>query len=94
MTHLNLKPSLDEITGDLAKINGVEGSLIADGNGEVLSHHIRQDADLDLFGPMAHVITSSSKRLTNFANQGEIERVLVESKKGKALFLHLGKALQ
>lgn len=90
MTYSNLKPNLDKILRDLGKINGVEGSLIADGNGEVLSHHILQYAGTDLFGPMAHVITSSSKRLTNVANQGEIERVLVESKKGKALFLHLG----
>lgn len=90
MTYSDLKPNLDKILLNLGKINGVDGSLIADGNGEVLSHHILQDTDTDLFGPMAHVITSSSKRLTNVANQGEIERVLVESKKGKALFLHLG----
>ena len=40
---------------------------------------------------MAHVITSSSKRLLNSSNQGEIQRILVESEYGKALFLHLGK---
>ncbi len=86
----DLKMQLDSIVNDLAKINGVDGSLIIDGNGEVLSHNILHNADIELFGPMANVITSSSKRLINFMNQGEIERVLVESKYGKALFLHLG----
>jgi len=90
MNDSDLKPKLDKIINDLAKIVGVDGSLIVDGNGEVLSHNVLQDADIDLFGPMANVITSSSKRLTNFINQGEIERVLVESRYGKALFMHLG----
>ena len=45
----------------------------------------------DRFGPMANVITSSSKRLINSSNQGKIQRVLVESENGKALFLDLGK---
>ena len=85
-----LKIRLDRIVNDLAKTEGIDGSLIVDGNGEVLSHHLLHDVDIELFGPMANVITGSSKRLTNFSNQGEIERILVESKKGKALFLHLG----
>lgn len=85
-----LKIRLDRIVNDLAKTDGIDGSLIVDGNGEVLSHHLLHDVDIQLFGPMANVITGSSKRLTNFSNQGEIERILVESKKGKALFLHLG----
>lgn len=85
-----LKIRLDRIVNDLAKTEGIDGSLIVDGNGEVLSHHLLHDVDVELFGPMANVITGSSKRLTNFSNQGEIERILVESEKGKALFLHLG----
>lgn len=85
-----LKLQLDKVLNDLAQINGIDGSLIVDGNGEVLSHYLLHKVDIELFGPMAHVITSSSKRLINFANNGEIERVLVESKYGKALFLHLG----
>jgi predicted regulator of Ras-like GTPase activity (Roadblock/LC7/MglB family) len=85
-----LKGRLERIVNDLAKTDGVEGSLIVDGNGEVLANHILQDVDIKLFGPMANVITGSSKRLINFSNHGEIERVLVESKNGKALFLHLG----
>ncbi len=85
-----LKIQLDKIVNDLAKTDGIDGSLIVDGNGEVLSHHLLHDVDIELFGPMANVITSSSERLINFANHGDIERVLVESKKGKALFLHLG----
>lgn len=84
-----LKIQLDKIVDDLAKTDGVDGSLIVDGNGEVLSHHLLHDVDIELFGPMANVITGSSKRLTDFSNQGKIERILVESKKGKALFLHL-----
>lgn len=85
-----LKGKLERIVNDLAKTDGVEGSLIVDGNGEVLAHHILQDADIELFGPMANVITGSSMRLNNFSNHGDIERILVESEKGKALFLHLG----
>jgi len=72
------------------KVEGVEGALIVDNNEEVLSQHILQDVDISLFGPMAHVITSSSKRLLSASNQGNIQRVLVESENGKAFFLDLG----
>lgn len=86
----NLKVELERIVNDLGKVDGVEGSLIVDGKGDILSHRILQDVDIGLFGPMTHVITSSSKRLLNSSNQGEIQRILVESEHGKALFLHLG----
>ncbi len=88
--YAELKIDLDKITSDLAKTDGVNGSLIVDINGKVLSHHLLQDLDIDLFGPMSNVITGSSERLINVSNHGKIERVLVESEKGKALFLHLG----
>ena len=87
----NLKVELERIVNDLGKVDGVEGSLIIDSNGDILSQRILQDIDISLFGPMAHVITSSSKRLLNSSNHGDIQRILVESKNGKALFLHLGK---
>lgn len=86
----NLNVELERIVNDLGKVDGVEGSLIVDGKGDILSHRIIQDVDIGLFGPMTHVITSSSKRLLNSSNQGEIQRILVESEHGKALFLHLG----
>ncbi|MEN6292031.1 MAG: hypothetical protein ABFD07_08485, partial [Methanobacterium sp.] len=55
----------------------------------VLCHTMSGGTDTSLFGPMAHVIMSSSKRLLNSADSGEIQRVLVESYGGKTLFLHL-----
>ncbi len=87
----NLKVELERIVNDLGKVDGVEGGLIVDCNGDILSQRILQDIDISLFGPMANVITSSSKRLINSSNQGKIQRVLVESENGKALFLDLGK---
>ena len=87
----NLKVELERIVNDLGKVDGVEGGLIVDCNGHILSQRILQDIDISLFGPMANVITSSSKRLINSSNQGKIQRVLVESENGKALFLDLGK---
>jgi len=86
----NLKMELERIINDLGKVEGVDGSLIVDGQGNILSHRILKNIHIGLFGPMAHVITSSSKRLLNSSNQGQIQRVLVESEHGKALFLHLG----
>jgi predicted regulator of Ras-like GTPase activity (Roadblock/LC7/MglB family) len=86
----DLKIELDKVTSELAKTDGVDGGLIVDINGEVLSHYLLQDLDIDLFGPMTNVITGSSERLIDVSNHGKIERVLVESQKGKALFLHLG----
>jgi predicted regulator of Ras-like GTPase activity (Roadblock/LC7/MglB family) len=89
MNRSELKVQLDNIINNLAKISGVDGCLIVDGNSDILSHNVLHDVDADLFGPMAHVITSSSKRLIKFTNQGELKRVLIESRWGKALFLHL-----
>ena len=87
----NLKVELERIVNDLGKVDGVEGGLIVDCNGDILGQRILQDIDISLFGPMANVITSSSKRLINSSKQGKIQRVLVESENGKALFLDLGK---
>ena len=86
----NLKMELERIINDLGKVEGIDGSLIVDGKGNILSHRILKNIHIGLFGPMAHVITSSSKRLLNSSNQGQIQRILVESEHGKALFLHLG----
>ena len=85
-----LKVELERIVNDLGKVEGVEGALIVDSNEKILSQRILQNVDISLFGPMAHVITSSSKRLLSSSNQGNIQRVLVESKNGKALFFDLG----
>jgi len=85
-----LNVELERIVNDLGKVEGVEGALIVDSNEKILSQRILQNVDISLFGPMAHVITSSSKRLLSSSNQGNIQRVLVESKNGKALFLDLG----
>lgn len=86
----NIENQLTMILRDLNKVEGISGSLIADNDGNVLCDNMSQGTDTSLFGPMAHVITSSSKRLLSSANQGEIQRVLVESYGGKALFLHVG----
>ncbi|WP_414469449.1 roadblock/LC7 domain-containing protein [Methanobacterium sp. ACI-7] len=86
----NVENQLIRILNDLNRIDGVESSLITDSSGNVVCHSMSKGTDTTLFGPMAHVITSSSKRLLNSTNQGEIERVLVESGRGKALFLQLG----
>jgi len=85
-----LNVELERIVNDLGKVEGVEGALIVDSNEKILSQRILQNVDISLFGPMAHVITSSSKRLLSSSNQGNIQRVLVESKNGKALFFDLG----
>lgn len=86
----NVENQLTRILNDLNRIDGVESSLITDSSGNVICHSMSKGTETTLFGPMAHVITSSSKRLLNSTNQGAIERVLVESGKGKALFLQLG----
>lgn len=85
-----LENQLMGILMDLNKIDGVKSSLISNSSGNVICHTMSSKTDTYLFGPMAHVITSSSKKLLGSANQGQIGRVLVESKKGKALFLHPG----
>ena len=85
-----LNVELERIVNDLGKVEGVEGALIVDSNEKILSQRILQNVDISLFGPMAHVITSSSKRLLSSSNQGNIQRVLVESENGKAFFLDLG----
>ena len=86
----NIENQLARILNDLCKIEGIDSSLIADNNGNVICHDMTRGTDTSLFGSMAHVITSSSKGLLTSANQGEIQRILVESEEGKALFLHLG----
>ena len=91
MNDHDLMVKLERISNDLVKVDGVDGSLIVDDMGNIITQRILQDIGVDLFGPMAHVIINSSKRLLNSSNQGKIQRVLVESLNGKALFLSLGK---
>ena len=85
----DIENQLIKTLNNLDKVEGIDGSLIADDSGNVLCHTLSKGTDTSLFGPMAHVIMSSSKRLLSSANGREIQRVLVESYGGKALFLHL-----
>ncbi len=89
MTDTHLKMQLEKATVDLDKTTDVEGILIVASDGRILHHNLRVDVDINLFGPMSQVISSSSLRLLNSSGQGEMERVLVESSGGKALFLGL-----
>jgi predicted regulator of Ras-like GTPase activity (Roadblock/LC7/MglB family) len=89
MTDTHLKMQLEKATVDLDKTTDVEGILIVASDGRILHHNLRVDVDINLFGPMSQVISSSSLRLLNSSDQGEMERVLVESHGGKALFLGL-----
>ncbi len=89
MTETRLKMQLEKATVDLDKTSDVEGILIVASDGRILHHNLRVDVDINLFGPMSQVISNSSLRLLNSAGQGEMERVLVESLRGKTLFLGL-----
>ncbi|MBI4814342.1 MAG: hypothetical protein HY802_08770 [Methanobacterium sp.] len=91
MTDTHLKMQLEKATVDLDKTPDVEGILIVASDGRILHHNLRVDVDINLFGPMSQVISNSSLRLLNSSGQGEMERVLVESSGGKALFLGLEK---
>jgi predicted regulator of Ras-like GTPase activity (Roadblock/LC7/MglB family) len=85
----NLKIQLVKATQELNQIPDVQGNLIVASNGRILHHNLITDVDINLFGPMSQVISSSSSRLLNSSNQGAIKGVLVESSGGKALFLNL-----
>nr|WP_319374475.1 hypothetical protein [uncultured Methanobacterium sp.] len=89
MTETRLKMQLEKATVDLDKTSDVEGILIVASDGRILHHNLRVDVDINLFGPMSQVISNSSLRLLNSSGQGEMERVLVESLRGKTLFLGL-----
>jgi Uncharacterized distant relative of homeotic protein bithoraxoid len=89
MTDTHLKMQLEKATVDLDKTTDVEGILIVASDGRILHHNLRVDVDINLFGPMSQVISSSSLRLLDSSGQGKMERVLVESSGGKALFLGL-----
>jgi len=86
-----MEEGLETVLDELNQTKGVEGAIIVSAVGEVLKHNLKSSGDLALFGPMAQVIDSSSQRLLGSAGLGEMEKVLLESKKGKSLFLQLKK---
>jgi len=89
MIDRNMKIQLEKATQEINQIPDIEGNLIVASNGEILHHQLRADVDINLFGPMSQVISSSSSRLLDSSDQGDIKRVLLESSGGKALFLTL-----
>ncbi|MCK9151219.1 roadblock/LC7 domain-containing protein [Methanobacterium alcaliphilum] len=84
---IKLKKTLEKIES----IRGVDGTLVVDNQGEILYSNLSSD-DVLLFGSMANIISNSSEKLLDLSKKGSIERVLVESSNGKALFLNLEKA--
>lgn len=92
MSNPDITARLERIIADLGRIDGVDGSIITDNSGNILAHRILYEDAVQLFGPMAQIIINSSRRLLTATGQGDIERVLVESDKGKALFLYLNTA--
>ncbi|MEN6328884.1 MAG: roadblock/LC7 domain-containing protein [Methanobacteriaceae archaeon] len=91
MSDLDMEEGLEAVLDELNQTKGVEGAIIVSSVGGVLKHNLKSSGDLALFGPMAQVIGSSSQRLLESAGLGEMEKVLLESKKGKSLFLQLKK---
>ncbi|MGC9516646.1 MAG: roadblock/LC7 domain-containing protein [Methanomicrobiales archaeon] len=91
MSILDIEKQLEKVLSDLERIDGIDGSLLADNSGKIICHRMHRYSDVDLFGSMSNVIVNSSERLLDSSNQGKIERVLIESINGKALFLDLGK---
>ena len=91
MSDIGVEKQLEEILIDLERVDGIDGSLIADNSGKIIIHRMHRYTDIELFGSMSNVIVNSSERLLNSAEQGKIERVLMESSNGKALFLDLDK---
>jgi predicted regulator of Ras-like GTPase activity (Roadblock/LC7/MglB family) len=77
----------NSILNELNKTKGVTGSIIVDSGGEVLENDLKEKENIDLFGPMAQVINRSSQKLLNSIDMGNIGQVLLESKKGKILFI-------
>jgi len=86
-----MEEGLETVLDELSQTKGVEGAIIVSAVGKVLKHNLKSSGDLALFGPMAQVIDSSSQRLLGSAGLGEMEKALLESKKGKSLFLQLKK---
>lgn len=85
------KIKFEKTLHDLERIEGVEGTLVVDNQGEILYNSLLAD-DVSLFGSMANIISNSSENLLESSKQGMTERVLVESKHGNALFISLEKA--
>ncbi|PKL68567.1 MAG: hypothetical protein CVV28_00145 [Methanobacteriales archaeon HGW-Methanobacteriales-1] len=91
MKDSELKSKLEKALASVNNITGVDGTLVVDNQGEILYSNLSYK-DVDLFGSMANIISSSSEKLLDLSKEGQIERVLVESVRGKALFLSLEKA--
>jgi predicted regulator of Ras-like GTPase activity (Roadblock/LC7/MglB family) len=91
MSEYDIEEGLQTALDELNQTKGVEGAIIVSSVGEVVIHTLKSGGDLSLFGPMAQVIDSSSQRLLGSAGQGKMEKVLLEAKKGKSLFLQLEK---
>lgn len=90
MKESKLKLKLKKALNNVENITGVDGTLIVNNQGEILYNSLSY-ADEDLFGSMANIISSSSEKLLELSKQGSTERVLVESVRGKALFLNMEK---
>ncbi len=91
MDYSALKNKLEKKLSVLKKIEGVEGTLVVDNQGDTLYSDLHAQDD-SLFGSMANIISNSSLKLLQYTRQGTGERILVESSQGKALFLSLKKA--
>ncbi len=91
MKESGLKLKLKNALINVENITGVDGTLVVNNQGEILYSSLSY-ADDDLFGSMANIIGSSSEKLLELSKQGLTERVLVESVRGKALFLNMEKA--
>ena len=90
MKESKLKLKLEKALNNVENITGVDGTLVVNNQGEILYNSLSY-ADEDLFGSMANIISSSSEKLLELSKQGSTERVLVESVRGKALFLNMEK---
>ena len=60
MKDSELESKLEKALASVNRITGVDGTLVVDNQGEILYNNISYK-DVDLFGSMANIISSSSE---------------------------------
>ncbi len=76
---------MDNAVDSLHKLQGVVGILIIDDEGNTLSSTLASSIDASLYESMTIALSGSSRELLKYTLQGELEKILIESEKGKII---------
>ncbi len=84
---------IERILKDLARINGVNGSLVVGKDGLIIESEVPTDIDSELVAAMSSAVFGTAERSAEEMKHEPLQQVMIEGDRGKTLMIDAGEGI-